>query len=191
VLVIWCFYRNASMSPPQDIYGVLAEFGDPASLSAAARAAKDAGYKRIDAYSPIPIEGLAGDLGREPSGLPLLAFVGGLLGAAGGYALQYYVSVIAYPLNVGGRPLHSWPAFVPVIFEMTIFAAALTIVLGMLALNGLPRPHHPLFNVPEFKLASRDKFFLCVEARDLKFDLEGVRQFLAGLGPREMWEVPL
>ena len=179
------------MPTSDDIYGVLAEFGDPESLAAAARAAKGAGYKRIDAYSPIPIEGLAGDLGREPSGLPLLAFVGGSLGAAAGYALQYYVSVIAYPLNVGGRPLHSWPAFVPVIFEMTIFAAALTIVLGMLALNGLPRPHHPLFNVPEFKLASRDKFFLCVEARDLKFDLEGVRQFLAGLGPREMWEVPL
>ncbi len=178
------------MSAATELYGLLAEFGDPASLAAAARAAREAGYTRIDAYSPIPIEDLAADLGRQPTRLPILTFVGGLLGGIAGYALQYYVSVVAYPLNVGGRPLHSWPAFVPVVFEMTILGAALTTVLGMLALNGLPRPHHPLFNVPEFKLASRDRFFLCVEARDPQFDLPRVRQFLESLAPRGLWEVP-
>jgi ActD protein len=179
------------MTSTTDLYGVLAEFGDAASLAAAARAARAAGFRRFDAYSPIPLEDLEDTLPATPGRLPLLTFVGGLLGGLGGYALQYYVAVIANPLNVGGRPLHSWQAYVPVIFEMTILGASLAAVLGMLALNGLPRPHHPLFNVPEFKLASRDRFFLCVEARDPQFDLEKARQFLASLSPRGLWEVPL
>lgn len=179
------------MTAATEIYGVLAEFGDAESLTAAARAARGAGYRRLDAYSPIPIENLAEDLGRQPSGLPLVTFVGGFLGGLSSYALQYYVAVIANPLNVGGRPLHSWPAYVPIVFETTILGAALAAVLGMLALNGLPRPHHPLFNVPEFKLASRDRFFLCLEARDPQFDLEQAQQFLRGLSPRGLWEVPL
>jgi hypothetical protein len=179
------------MTVASDLYGVLAEFGDPESLVDAARAVRAAGYRRFDAYSPIPLEGLEDELGEQPGRLPLLTFVGGLLGGIGGYWLQYYVAVIANPLNVGGRPLHSWQAYVPVVFETTILGAALAAVLGMLALNGLPRPHHPLFNVPEFKLASRDRFFLCVEARDSQFDLERVRQFLTSLAPRGLWEVPL
>lgn len=179
------------MTATTDLYGVLAEFGDPASLVDAARAARAAGYRRIDAYSPIPLEDLEDDINSQPGRLPALTFIGGLSGGLAGYALQYYVAVVAYPLNVGGRPPHSWQAYVPVVFEMTILGAALAAVLGMLALNGLPRPHHPLFNLPEFKLASRDRFFLCVEARDPQFDLERVRRFLQGLAPRGLWEVPL
>jgi len=178
------------MATASDIYGLLAEFKDPAALTEAARAAHGAGYRRMDAYTPIPVEGLSQALGMTHTRLPMVTFFGGLLGALAGYALQYYVSALAYPLNIGGRPLHSWPAFIPVVFETTVLGAALTAVLGMLAFNGLPRPHHPLFNVPEFKLASRDRFFLCIEARDRQFDVERTRDFLERLSPQQLWEVP-
>ena len=178
------------MATAIDTYGLLAEFNDPATLTDAAHAAHAAGYRRMDAYTPIPVEGLSQALGMTHTRLPAVTFLGGLLGAIAGYALQYYVSVEAYPLNIGGRPLHSWPAFIPVVFETTVLGAALTAVLGMLAFNGLPRPHHPLFNVPEFKLASRDRFFLCIEARDRQFDLDRTRDFLEGLSPQQLWEVP-
>jgi len=168
------------------IYGLMAEFDDPTSLVTATARAYGAGYRRMDAYSPFPIEELHHALGAHHTRLPLIVLIGGLCGFIGGYGLQYWSSVIAYPLNIGGKPLHSWPAFIPVTFETTILVAALSAVLGMLALNGLPQPYHPVFNVPRFALASRNRFFLCIEAADPKFDLEGTREFLTTLGPREV-----
>jgi Alternative complex III, ActD subunit len=171
------------------IYGLLAEFEDPTSLVAAAERTHRAGFRSVDAYSPYPIEELHEALGSHHTRLPLIVLIGGLVGCLGGYALQYWVSVLAYPLNVGGKPFHSWPAFIPVTFECTILGAALSAVLGMLALNGLPEPYHPVFNVPRFALASRNRFFLCIESKDPKFDLEATRQFLETLNPREVTTV--
>jgi len=171
------------------LYGIMAEFDDATALVAAAQRAHQEGYRTMDAYSPFPIEELHEALGSHHTRLPLIVLIGGLVGCIGGYLLQYWSSAIAYPLNVGGKPFHSWPAFVPVTFECTILAAALAAVLGMLALNGLPQPYHPVFNVPRFALASRNRFFLCIEAKDPKFDLEGTRRFLETLGPREVTTV--
>jgi len=168
------------------LYGLMAEFDDPQTLVAATRRAHEEGYRRMDAYSPFPIEELHEALGQHHSKLPLIVLIGGIIGGLGGYALQYWVAAIAYPVNIGGRPLHSWPAFIPVTFECTILVAALSAVLGMLALNGLPMPYHPVFNVPRFALASRNRFFLCIEAKDRKFDLEATRRFLETLEPREV-----
>jgi len=152
----------------------------------AAQRARHEGYRRMDAYSPFPIEELHDALGMTTSRLPLVVLVGGLVGCIGGFALQYWVSAVENPWNIGGRPLFSWPAFIPIIFECTILVAALSAVLGMLALNGLPMPYHPVFNVSRFALASRNRFFLCIEARDAQFDLEKTRAFLNTLGPREV-----
>jgi len=171
------------------VYGLMAEFDDPQTLVSAAHRAHEGGYRRMDAYSPFPIEELHEALGVHHTKLPLLVLIGGLCGCLGGYGLQYWVSVIAYPLNIGGKPLHSWPSFVPVTFECTILGAALTAVLGMLALNGLPMPYHPVFNVPRFALASRNRFFLLIEARDPKFDIDDTRRFLETLAPREITTV--
>jgi hypothetical protein len=168
------------------IYGLMAEFDDPTSLVTATEKAHREGYRCMDAYSPFPIEELHHALGAKHTKLPLIVLIGGLIGCIGGYALQYWVSVMAYPVNIGGKPLHSWPAFIPVTFECTILAAALSCVLGMLALNGLPQPYHPVFSVPRFALASRNRFFLCIESRDPKFDLEKTRHFLETLEPREV-----
>jgi hypothetical protein len=167
----------------------MAEFDDPNALVAAAHRARLEGYRRMDAYSPFPIEELHEAMGMRPTRLPLVVLIGGLVGCIGGLALQDWASAFAYPLNVGGRPLHSWPAFIPVAFECTILVAALAAVLGMLALNGLPMPYHPVFNVSRFALASRNRFFLCVEARDPRFDPERTRGFLKSLGPREVSDV--
>jgi hypothetical protein len=158
---------------PQELppYGLVAEFESAQALVAAAAKARDAGYKKMDAYSPFPIEGLMDALGHKANILPLLVLMGGVLGGLGGYFLQYYTSVYYYPLNVGGRPFHSWPMFIPVTFECTILGAALTAVFGMLGLNGLPEPYHPLFHVERFALASRDRFFLAIRAADAKFEL--------------------
>ncbi len=164
------------------VHGLMAEFDDPASLVDAAHRAHEAGYRRMDAYSPFPIEELHEALGSHHTRLPLIVLIGGLTGCIGGYLMQYWISVIAYPMNIGGKPLHSWPAFIPVTFECTILAAALSCVFGMLALNGLPMPYHPVFNVARFALASRNRFFLCIEARDPKFDLDQTRHFLETLG---------
>jgi Protein of unknown function (DUF3341) len=171
------------------LYGLMAEFEDPNDLVAGARRANQAGYRCMDAYSPLPIEGLHEALGGHHTKLPLIVLLGGLAGCIGGYALQWWAATVAYPVNIGGRPLHSWPAFIPVTFECTILVAALSAVLGMLALNGLPQPYHPVFNVPRFALASRNRFFLCIEAADPKFNLNETRAFLETLGPREVTTV--
>jgi hypothetical protein len=175
------------MAPtPPMVYGLIAEFEDPNSLVVATHRAREQGFVHMDAYSPFPIEELHEALGTHHTRLPLIVLVGGLVGCIGGFLLQYWVSAIAYPINVGGKPYLSWPAFIPVTFECTILGAALSAVLGMLALNGLPQPYHPVFNVPRFALASRNRFFLCIEARDPHFDVEDTRTFLETLGPREV-----
>jgi hypothetical protein len=177
------------MATDTALYGLMAEFDDPNVLVAAARSARKAGYRRMDGYSPFAIEELAEALGVHHTLVPLLVLIGGIVGAMAGFGLAYWVSVIAYPINVGGRPFNSWPAFIVPTFETTVLFAAATAVFGMLALNGLPKVYHPVFNVPRFALASRDRFFLCIEARDPKFDLHATRQFLEGLGAREVTDV--
>jgi len=177
------------MVPRSAIYGLLAEFDDPTSLVVAADRARENGYVCMDAYSPFPIEELHHAIGMHHTRLPLIVLIGGLVGCFGGFGLQYWVSAVAYPINVGGKPFDSWPAFIPVTFECTILVAALACVLGMLALNGLPQPYHPVFNVPRFALASRNRFFLWIEARDPRFHLEDTRRFLETLNPREVTTV--
>lgn len=166
------------MSAP---YGVIAEFTNVTALVRAIEEVRDSGYRDMDAYTPFPVEEVSEALGHHRSILPLLVFCGGILGASGGFFLQYWTSVIDYPLNVGGRPLNSVISFIPVVFECTILVAAFVAVFGMLALNGLPRPHHPIFNAQNFALASRDRFFLCIEATDPKFNLLETRSLLEGL----------
>jgi hypothetical protein len=143
----------------------------------------------MDAHTPFPVEGLSEAIGFHHTSLPLLVLIAGVVGAVVGFASQYYVTVFDYPLNVGGRPLNSWPSYIPITFEVTILFAALTAVIAMIALNGLPMPYHPVFNVAAFARASRDRFFLCIEAADPRFDREGTRQFLVGLNAREVSEV--
>lgn len=178
------------MSADTPIYGLLAEFEESDRLVAAARAAHEDGYRNMDAYTPFPVEHLAEAIGFRTTRLPWLIFGGGVVGCLGGFLLQYWVSVSAYPEDIGGRPLNSWPSFIPVTFELTVLLAALTAVCGMLGLNGLPMPYHPLFNVPRFAQASRDRFFLCIEARDPRFDQEKTRRFLETQQPRKIFEVP-
>lgn len=165
------------------LYGLMAEFTGPNELLEAARRAYADGYRRMDAYSPVPVEGLAEALGCRRTYVPQIVLAGGLLGCIGGFYLQYWISAIDYPVNVGGRPYNSWPSFIPVTFELTILVAAFAALLGMLALNGLPMPYHPVFNVERFKQATRDRFFLCIEAADPKFDRQGTLAFLETLNP--------
>ena len=172
------------------IYGIMAEFDSPTALVEAARTTHQAGYNKIDAYSPFPIEGLAEEIGFHHDEVPLVVLIGGIIGGLTGYLMQYWMSVVDYPLNIGGKPPHSWPAFIVITFEMTILFAGISAVFGMLALNGLPMPYHPVFNVPRFALASKDRFFLIVFSSDKKYDPAGTRDFLAGLRPRSISEVP-
>jgi hypothetical protein len=173
----------------KQIYGLMAEFENPADLVAAARQAREAGYVKLDAYTPYPIEALAEALDIHDRRLPAVVLGGGILGGLFGYALCYWTSVIAYPLNIGGKPFHSAPAFIVPTFETTILFAAFAAVLGMLGLNGLPMPYHPVFNTPRFALASRDRFFLCIEAKDPKFDRDEAWAFLTRLAPRVVMDV--
>lgn len=171
------------------LYGVMAEFMTPEDLIAATRRAYAEGYRKMDAYTPMPVEGLPEALGSERTWVSTLVLLGGMAGCVGGFFLMYWITCIAYPLNIGGRPFYSWPAYIPPTFECTVLLASLTAVVGMLALNGLPQPYHPVFNVPRFQLASQDRFFLCIEARDPKFNLEATTAFLKGLAPTEVSEV--
>jgi len=171
------------------IYGLMAEFENPTALAAAARKVREKGYRKVEAYSPFAIEEVNEALGLHSNKLPLLVLLGGILGGLSGYFLQYYVAVIDFPLNIGGRPLHSWPSFIIITFELTILFAALSTVLGLFGLCGLPMPYHPVFNVSRFAFASRDRFFICIEATDPLFDRHETADFLHTLAPREVSEV--
>ena len=170
----------------ETLYGLMAEFDNPTDIVEAANRARIAGYTAMDAYTPFPIEELNDALGLKRNALPLIVLIGGILGGLGGYFLEFWTQVLAWPMNIGGRPFHSWPHFIPVTFECTILGASLAAFLGMIVLNKLPMPYHPVFNVPAFDRASRDRFFLCIEARDKRFELEETRRFLETLEPREV-----
>ncbi len=171
------------------LYGLLAEFDNTEELLQAARQTYRAGYRRIDAFSPFPVEGLADAIGFHSTRVPLMVLIGGVIGCLGGFFLQVYPNVFGYPLNIGGKPYYSWPSFIPITFELTILCAALSAVIGMLALNGLPTPYHPVFNAPRFELASRNRFFLCIKASDSMFDREKTKQFLSELKAHEVFEI--
>jgi hypothetical protein len=185
--------HDAASVKPSDalpVYGLMAEFVTPEQVIAASQRVRDEGFKRVEAYSPYPIEELSHILHPGRSKLPLLVFIGGATGGTLGFLLQYWVHVIHYPINSGGKPFNSWPAFIPITFEMTILGAALTAVFSLLALNGLPMPYHPVFNVPRFTLASRDRFFLMIRSVDPLFDYERTRALLASLNAQDVMEVP-
>src|ERR1700751_1716030 len=172
------------------IYGMMAEFDSATALVEAARATHQAGYQKVDAYSRFPIEGLAEEIGFHRDQGPLVVLIGGIVGGLTGYLMQYWMSAVDYPLNIGGKPAHSWPAFIVITFEMTILFAGISAVLGMLAFNGLPMPYHPVFNVPRFAFASKDRFFLIVFSSDKKYNPVETRRFLETLDPRSISEVP-
>jgi hypothetical protein len=171
------------------LYGLMAEFETTDALMSAAHRTYEAGYRQIDAFTPFPVEGLAEAIGFHKTYVPLICLIGGLTGCFGGFFLQYWPNVFGYPLNIGGKPYNSWPSFIPITFELTVLCAGLATVFGMLALNGLPTPYHPVFNTTHFELATRNKFFLCIKARDAKFDLDKTREFLKSLGSREVSEI--
>ncbi len=171
------------------LHGIMAEFDSADALLKACHQAYDSGYRQMDAYTPYPVEEIADAIGFHKTRVPLLVLIGGILGGLSGYGLQYWVNLIEYPLNIGGKPLHSWPSFIIVTFEMTILFAGITAVVGMLGLNGLPQPYNPVFNNPRFTAASRDRFFLCIEAADPKFDLESTGKFMNTLNACDVTEV--
>jgi hypothetical protein len=172
------------------IYGAMAEFDTPEELLAAGEQAYAAGYRRMDAYAPMPVIGLAEVIGYRKNYVANCVLVGGICGVLFGFGLLEWITVVAYPHNVGGRPLNSWPAYIPITFECMILFASLTALVSMLAMNGLPKPYHPVFNVPRFERASVDKFFLCIESTDPNFEEAGTLDFLRDLGAREVSIVP-
>lgn len=171
------------------IYGLVAEFKGESELMTAAKGAYAAGYRKLEAYSPYPIEGLADAIGKGKNRVALVCLIGGILGGSGGYFMQDYAMSASYPINVAGRPLHSIPMFIPITFELTILCAALFTAFGMLAMNGLPKPYHPLFAVDEFARATNDRFFLCLEANDPKFDRTESESLLKRFHPLSIREV--
>ncbi|MEP6741372.1 MAG: DUF3341 domain-containing protein [bacterium] len=173
------------------LYGIMGEFNNPSDLVAAARRTYEAGYRRINGYSPYPIEELSEAIGFTRTSLPLIVLIGGILGGLGGFFMQYWMEVIDYPLNVGGKPYNSWPAFIPITFECTVLVAAFAAVLGMLVLNKLPQPYHPVFNAPNFALATRDRFFLVIEANDPRFIHDETKQFMETVGARNVSDVEI
>jgi hypothetical protein len=173
------------------LYGIMGEFNSPSDLVAAARRTYEAGYRRINGYSPYPIEELSEAIGFTRTSLPLIVLIGGILGGLGGFFMQYWMEVIDYPLNVGGKPYNSWPAFIPITFECSVLVAAFAAVLGMLVLNKLPQPYHPVFNAPNFALATRDRFFLVIEANDPRFSHDETTQFLNTVGARNVSDVEI
>jgi hypothetical protein len=173
-----------------DIYGLMAEFNDPEKLINAARAARESGYTDLQAYTPFPIEELGDYVTiRRRNWIPAIVLIGGIFGGSTGFLMQYFAMAVSYPLNVGGRPLFSWPSFIPITFELTVLGAALFGAFGMLVLNGLPRPFHPVFTAPEFRLASNSGFFLCIKSADEKFDPKATAKFLEELMPAAVTEV--
>jgi hypothetical protein len=178
------------MSDEPSVYGLLAEFDTAGALVEAVGRARQEGYVKLEAYTPYPVDALSAPESPRRTRIPAIVLAGGIAGGAGGFLMQWFAAVVHYPFNVGGRPYFSWPAFIPVTFELTVLTAALCGLVGMLALNRLPMPYHPLFGVPEFARASQDRFFLCIEAADAKFDRAATREFLAGLAPLGVWEVP-
>jgi hypothetical protein len=179
----------AHQATASSMYGLLAEFDSAQLLLEAAKKVTAAGYTKTDAFSPFPIHGLADAIGFKERKVATIILGGGLTGLAAGWGLEYWASAIAYPMNIGGRPLNAWAAFIPPAFETTILFAAFSAAIGMLALNGLPQPYHPVFNSERFSLASQTKFFLVIEAADPKFNLDATRTFLAGLRAREVVQV--
>lgn len=171
------------------MFGLMAEFADHEELLHAAKLARERGYRCMDAFTPFPVEELPETLGHRRTPVALIVLLGAIVGATGGYFMEWYSMAVDYPLNIGGRPLNSWPAFVPITFELMVLCAAVSAILGMFALNGFPRLHHPVFNVPGFERASTDRFYLCIEARDPLFDAAGTREFLEGLAPGKVQEV--
>jgi hypothetical protein len=171
------------------LYGLMAEFGNSEDLLNAARRTREAGYRRFEAYSPEPVEGLADTMGLKQSSVAPIVLTAALIGAATGYLLQYYALVVDYPFNTGGRPLHSWQVFIIITFELSVLFGGIAAFIAALALSGLPRPYHPVFNVARFARASRDRFFLVIEADDDRFDKEETRRFLRSLAPREISDV--
>jgi hypothetical protein len=179
------------MTRKAPIHGLMVEFTSADDLLEAARRAHVAGYRDMDAYSPYPVEGLAEELGSPHTSVPFVVLAGGLVGAAAGFFMQFWAMAVDYPLNVGGRPYNSWPVYIPITFEVMILVASFAAFLGMLYLNGLPRPYHPVFNVARFVHATQDRFFLCIEATDPKFDPAATQEFLASLhGQGQVMEVP-
>jgi hypothetical protein len=172
-----------------NIYGLMAEFSDDRKILAAAHSAREHGFSKMDAFTPFPVDGLSAALGQKKSRVPLIVLVCAIIGGLSGYFMEWYATSVSYSINIGGRPLNTWPMFIPITFELTILSGALAAILGMLALNRLPEPHHPVFDAPNFDRASTDKFFLCIEAGDPKFDADATRRFLETLQPEAISEV--
>ncbi len=176
--------------PDRGLFGLAVSFDSPEAVLAAAQKVRAAGYRRAEAYTPYAVKGLSEALGFGKTGVPLVVLIGGLVGGLGGYFMLWYANVISYPWNIGGKPPNSWPAFIPITFELTVLGSGLLALFGMLILNGLPSPYHPMFRAPHFELASQTHFFLCIEADDPKFDAAATRAFLESLNGLAVMEVP-